>query len=631
MLGSVGLGFLGVAEHVPVYLIGDDVLVADSHAPSRWRRIGSLAAHAQALLDWAARHPADDSGDPSAGYLRNQAELTFCARELVPYLMYLETRDDAVLKCPTEVELRLNSLAQKFPPAAQLPNVEPRAPFAPDELAAWFRTPCLLGNRLAIPLERMRENWPFSNPCATIGDVCYAERRDKRPLFQAEYVTHLRNTAQRVLRMRAGGREGRVNSAAELEREYEGVLSCYRPKPQSAYSVVYAGAGHQLQYRGGHFMLVRGPVSRTQGPPYGARPALLYVGLHIKGQNRREWLAGTPQWAATAAGLWSTVGVPGAGNMCLGNRQQFTPLLSDRLTDAEALVLFLDAAVHIAGGRAAQHRRARTVPVKVPSPPQIAPSSRRAVVANSPPPFADPSSTLAIDWLAWEKCLVVADVLSRQLGAPDVEYALLGAADEKHPYHVTAMVLLRGQEVAPDAVRVSGHQVLAAASEFRKIGRDRGIRLLPIVFVHRHLGGCAMSATDVEFLGSVFIDQVATLHPSPQSVPYDAVGCGCPHNPQVVIPRIGAYPHTARVVRVSSVVAFSLIVNSAGEFAIHGARKFWCRWCGRGRVEEAPVQLALAGAKSPTTAERAALRAQLEQEVVERIRLPGTYQRRPMR
>jgi hypothetical protein len=623
MLRLPGLGFLNVAEHMPVCLIGDDVLVADSRAPARWRRIGSLAAHAQALLDWAARHPADDSGDRTAGCLRDIAELTFCARELVPYLMYLATRNDALLKCPPEVELRLNALAQRLPPLPQLPNVGSRTPFGPDELAAWFGTPCVLGNRLAIPLEPMRPNWPFCKPRATIGEVCYAQRHDKRPLPHTEYVAHVRNVAQQVLRRRTGGFERRALAAAELEHEYEEVLACYHPQPHKSYTVVYAGAGHQLQYGRGQFMLVRGPVSQAQ--PHGLPPALHYMGLPIKGQTRREWLAGTPRWAAGPSGFWSPVGAPCTGNVCLGNRQQFTPLLADRLTDAEALVLFLDAAVRIATGRAAQHRRARTVPAKASSIPHPTPTPRRAVISTLPASLPGASATLSVAWLAWEKCFVVADVL-RRLGAPNVEYALLGAADEKDPGQVNTMLLLQGQEVAPDAVRVSGHQVLAAVSELRRLGRDREIRLVPVVFVHRHLGGCGMSATDVEFLGSVFIHQVATVHPSPQSVPHDAVGCGCLHKPHVALPCSRALIDAARVRRVSSVAAFSLIVNGSGEFALHGARKFWCRGCGRSRVEAVPVQLALVGARSPSAAERAALRTQVEQEVMERIRLPGTYE-----
>ena len=546
-------------------------------------------------------------------------------------LRYLETRDEAMLKCPIEVELRLAAVAQQVPSVDNRPSLGRRASFDPDELAVWFRTPCMLGNRLAIPLEPMKIGWPYSKPCAIIDDVAYAEGRGQRPLFQADYVAHVRNMARQALQMRAGGNENRVSPAEVREHEYEEVLAPYHPQPQGAYAVVYAGGRHQLQYRCGHFVLIRGPVSPAQGPPHGSCPPLLYVGLPIRGQSRRDRLAGTPHRAATPSGVWSADGTPSAGNMCIGNRQQFTHLLSDRLTDAEALVLFLDAAVRIASGRAGRGRLARALPVKPASTAKITLPPRPAVATNVPVPLTESSCTLSIDWLAWEKCVAVAEVLARRFGASDLEYALLGAADARDPHHVTTMVLLRGQEVAPDAVRVSGRQVLAADSELRKIGQKQGARLVPVVFVHRHLGGCAMSATDVEFLNSVFIDQVATVHPSPQNVPYDAVGCGCPNNPAIPLPHTGAFARTPRVPQVRSVVGFSLIVNSTGEFAIHGARKLWCWWCGRSRVEAVSVQLALVGARSPTTAERTALRTQLEQEVSERIRLPGTHEYRPTR
>ncbi len=627
MHGLVGMSFLEVADRRPVYLIGDDVLVAESDSPVRWHRIGSLSAHAQALLDWTARNLIDDPDRPAMNRAWNPAELAFCARDLVPYLMYLESRDDTVLQCPGEVVQRLDSFAERLHSVHQSTSVRSRARFTVDELAAWFRTPCMLGNRLAVPLEPMRADWAFAIPVAEVRGTTYMQQPDRRPLHQAEYVAHVRNVARRVLKMRAGGPDHRVISAAELERGYEDVLSFYHPRSEGAYSVVYSGVGHQLQYRNGRFVLVRGPESYVPGLPKDPR-ARFYVGLRIKGQTRREWLANKPQRAPGAAAFLSTAGTSTVGAMCIGNRQQYAHLLEDRWTDAEAVVLFLDAAARIASGRTTRRAHSQTVAARSRRPLPSKPLSRPRVSAVPPALHVGSTSTLTMDWLAWEKCLAVADVLTRGFGAPDLEYALLGATDEKQPERVTTMILLPGQEVASDAVEVSGHQVLAAASEFRQLGKSQGARLIPIVFVHRHLGGCAMSTTDVEFLNSVFVEHVAAVHPNPQSVAHDAIGCGCSRQSCLVRSPTGAPTLTQRGARVNSVVAFSLIVNGSGESAIHGAKKLWCRSCGRSRVEAAPVQLALVGDRSPTTAERAALRRQLEQEVSERIRLPDANERR---
>ncbi len=112
---------------------------------------------------------------------------------------------------------------------------------------------------------------------------------------------------------------------------------------------------------------------------------------------------------------------------------------------------------------------------------------------------------------AMERCYVAGEILRNVLDAPDLEYGLIGLADWSHPLHVIATPLLPGQRVSSGEVYQAGHAVLRMRREIGMLSKQTGLRLVPTMFIHRHLHRTEASHVDHEFLTTVFIDQVSTV------------------------------------------------------------------------------------------------------------------------
>ena len=119
--------------------------------------------------------------------------------------------------------------------------------------------------------------------------------------------------------------------------------------------------------------------------------------------------------------------------------------------------------------------------------------------------------TLSIEALAFERCIETAHVLRDVFAQPELEYAMLGLADEARLHHVVATPLLVGQHVTRSTVEQPGRQVLRMRGVIEALSRHWGRRLLPVAFIHRHPRGCEASRTDLDFLHGPFVDQVSTL------------------------------------------------------------------------------------------------------------------------
>jgi hypothetical protein len=119
-----------------------------------------------------------------------------------------------------------------------------------------------------------------------------------------------------------------------------------------------------------------------------------------------------------------------------------------------------------------------------------------------------PRPILYIKPEALERCFLVANILEQVFERPNLEYGLIGLARKDDPLHVVATPLLPGQYVNAATVFLPGHNVFRLRSEMANLSKRLG-PLLPIAFIHRHLGGCLMSSIDDEFL-PVLADQVST-------------------------------------------------------------------------------------------------------------------------
>ena len=132
------------------------------------------------------------------------------------------------------------------------------------------------------------------------------------------------------------------------------------------YELIYKDRYHQLLYKQGSFILVRGPLYRrtnkTPNIPF-------HVGISITSPRREQWLAIRPIYYKSAQELGTTRGTP----VCTGRKTQFEYLKFPELTDEEVLVSWLDAGANIATGVTALHnqqsslRRFVTKPKPIPT------------------------------------------------------------------------------------------------------------------------------------------------------------------------------------------------------------------------------------------------------------------------
>jgi hypothetical protein len=113
--------------------------------------------------------------------------------------------------------------------------------------------------------------------------------------------------------------------------------------------VIHAGPEYQLHYGSGRFFVFRGPLTRRNDR------MLMYVAVEIQGLTHADRLAAVPRRTESPEALWAPGG-SGTSPLCMGPRIQYQHLTSVAYSDAEALLLFLDAAANIATGRSEFHR-----------------------------------------------------------------------------------------------------------------------------------------------------------------------------------------------------------------------------------------------------------------------------------
>jgi hypothetical protein len=335
----------------PTFLVPEGVFSA-ANLEREPRRVASLSDYVGELA--GPPHLASALLRGVLGEARSSAsqlsELRFALTELLPLLRSFDRparrRGAGLPRIPVSAfhaleapaaEL-LERLGARFP-AAELP---------PDVLAEWVRAPCAIAGSAVVPLERVGRT-PAPGRPTRVGGELYRLRPDEAWPFAAlvrRVQLKAKRNAERLL-----ARDTALTSLAEdFVAEVRSIVERFRPQARGGFDLLHRDRDHQLLHRGGHWLLVRGPLARSRSRG-GA-----FVGLHLRGRTRAERLAVVPRLCACEEGLWTPDGVPSHGGLCMGGGGQYRRLLTRRFTDAEAVVHWLDAGVIVATGRSDFHR-----------------------------------------------------------------------------------------------------------------------------------------------------------------------------------------------------------------------------------------------------------------------------------
>jgi hypothetical protein len=326
-----------------IYLVGDGVFAAPGLASDAApRRVASLPDY---VADLAAR-PCGVGVLPGVVLHEARAiaqglpELRFCLTQLLPAL-----RGGPVAPPPRGLQALERRGAELLQHLEGLPQRE-----APEAWGKLLELPCAIVMQAVIPLELIgRTPQP---PQVAIDGVVYRLRLDAaRPLRDLE--RGVRRETQGRIRSALARDPSVTRLAEETVGSARKILQRTDPSPRAGYELVHQDHTHQLHHASGHWQLVRGPV---KGPLAG-QP--LYLGLHIRGRDRRQRLSRGPVPARTPEGLWNTGGEPRHCGLCMGSTRQYQLLQSRRFTEAEAVMEWLDAGVLLATGRPEFHRRWR--------------------------------------------------------------------------------------------------------------------------------------------------------------------------------------------------------------------------------------------------------------------------------
>jgi hypothetical protein len=231
---------------------------------------------------------------------------------------------------------------------------------------------------------------------------------------------------------------------------------------------------------------------------------------------------------------------------------------------------------------------------------------------------------LSIDYVAMERCFLVADILAEVYDEPYTEYGLIGLGTQSRPFHVVAAPVLPGQRITATSVYQSGYNVFRLRKEVHFLSERMGLSLVPIAFIHRHPGGCGISSIDEEFLTGPFVDQVSTIVALSERRIVRPGDFSCCEEIEKLIQQ----PHKGKVklepVRIDYSVCFSIIVNKEREFSIYAARKQFCPFCQKSTVRLVPAALRISPKDQPTEDELLKRRSQLEVEMEAKLEFERT-------
>lgn len=285
-------------------------------------------------------------------YAKQLPVLRFCVNELLPLL---RSSGNGVLHCGG-AELPLSPIAFQSLERRGLELV-PRLHEllhrlgTPAALARRLAAPCAIAGGRVIPLSPVTGAEPPHTLIEVRGRRYVLRGEEARPY--ASLLADLRREQERRTEEIVQQRSLLGRMASEFLADVKSILDRCRPKDRGGHQLFFHDLDHQLQHSRGHWLLMRGPVATR------LREGSAFVGLHLIGRSRREWLAVPPRPSPAQHGFWAPDGSPLLAGICVGDWGQYQRLCSDWFTDAGAVIEWLDAGVILVTSRSAIHQRLR--------------------------------------------------------------------------------------------------------------------------------------------------------------------------------------------------------------------------------------------------------------------------------
>jgi hypothetical protein len=337
------------------------------------RRVAPLPDYLNQLLalprDEVARLPGVLGTAWSCG--QHLHALRFCVNELLPLL---RSSGEAPRQCH-EGSLSLSSITfRRLEERALELSSQLRGLFLPlcipEEPARLPGVPCMISDGMVIPLSPVADGEARAS-FIRVGGRCYVPREREARRYAA-LLGELRRERERRTEEIIRGRPELSRMASQFVGEVTSILDRFGPRDCGGYRLFFRDRDHQLQHSRGHWLLVRGPVAHRMGA------GNLFVGLHLIGRTRREWLAVPPSCSPTLQRFWAPDGLPVLGGPCVGVWEQYERLLSNWFTDAEAVVEWIDSGVIRISARSLLHQKRRAARGE-------SPRRRTAAVLRRPP------------------------------------------------------------------------------------------------------------------------------------------------------------------------------------------------------------------------------------------------------
>jgi hypothetical protein len=352
MLSSTNLGIFGSPLHGTLYIVNDTIWLAQTVGTrGRVQRVGSLSGWLKSFAQYVPCGSKANFPDHVSWF----EEMRFCLCSLIPYLRFLDTGNEADLRCSSEIEQEVSKIMRKEALLRGSQSCSLSQPIPLDLLQKNFCVPCMVSSNQVIPLE------PASTPVysALKGiTVSYRHCTGKaQPL--GNVLVKIREAV-----IKGPNQENTANNAqketAELIQEVDHLISRFEPVDLGRFKIIYYDRYHQVHYNRGHFVLVHGPVHQHRAGKCGS----IYVGLTISGATRTEWLMRAPRPCKKPEEFWSDAGTPISQGMCMGNHNQYRRLQTSFFSDAEAVVQWLDAGVILTSGISLFHKEQRNLKMK---------------------------------------------------------------------------------------------------------------------------------------------------------------------------------------------------------------------------------------------------------------------------
>jgi len=326
------------------FLLEGGVFSAGPGPKAKVRRVGSVGDYAQAvsgIRPGRAQYHPDVLGD-AGPLLARVHDLQFCLAELLPYLKSLSGAP------PAGAPGTLDELARRARELeAAVDDHLALEPYAED-LAESLGAPCAILARSVIPIERATRKRK-SDFHVELNGHTYRYCLDRTESLN-EFVRRAGVALRAHMRVAVMSDEGTKTRLKEFSGAVHAILSLYEPEKRGSRSVFHRDDQHQLQYCGGSWLLVRGPLPVRTGQ------GTVFVALNVRGRTRAERLSLAPSLSRSERGLWGRSGQPVRAGLCMGTLAQYQRLLSKRFSDAEAVVQWLDAGAILATDRPEFHR-----------------------------------------------------------------------------------------------------------------------------------------------------------------------------------------------------------------------------------------------------------------------------------